>query len=210
MKTSGDVYIAGSRTIDDWRAFRNMLVPGSASASWQKAYEDYFFTRLSLRYLEPIRVLQENDTFQGEGFSILAIQCSLIEFLESTVQGLSYRYRRRGDPPLGPHEYSDSGDLFGHFLTKRTPFDREFDPGLASSFYKNVRCGLLHEARTKGGWTIWAKSPEGKMISSVKKIVYRNDFQNALLQFTKWYEGALTTNASLQQAFIRKFDSLCT
>jgi hypothetical protein len=209
MRTAGDVFIAGPKTAADWKAFRKTLVPGNDPESWQKAFADYFHTRLSLRYLKPISVLQENGTFQGEGFSIVAIQCTLIEFLESTVEGRSYRYCRRGDPPLGPYEYSDSSDLFVRFLTERTPFKEDFDADLAREFYKNVRCGLLHEARTKGGWTIWAKSPIGKIVSAADKIVYRDDFHCALLQFVEWHRGALVGDASLQEAFIRKFDSLC-
>ncbi len=209
MKTPGDVYIAGFRTADDWKAFRKTLVPGNGPEAWQKAFEDYFHTRLSLRYLEPIKVLQDSGTFQGEGFSIAAIQCTLIEFLESTAEGRSYRYLRRGDPPLGPHEYSDSSNLFVQFLTNRTPFKRNFDADLASDFYRNVRCGLLHEARTKGGWTIWAKSSDGTFVSAAEKIMYRDDFHEGLLQFIDWYKKELIADVSLQEAFIRKFDSLC-
>src|SRR5580692_5039394 len=101
-KTIGDVHIAGSLTTDDWRNFRSALVPGGAPAAWSKAFDDYFHARLSLRYLAPIKVLQNNGTFQGEGFSIAAIQCSIVEFLESTIQGKSYRFPRKGDPALGP------------------------------------------------------------------------------------------------------------
>jgi hypothetical protein len=98
-KTIGDVYIAGSLTTDDWNNFRATLTRGGDPAVWNKAFEDYFHTRLSLRYLGPIKVLQDNGTFRGEGFSIAAVQCSIIEFLESTVQGKSYRFRPRGRRP---------------------------------------------------------------------------------------------------------------
>ena len=209
MKTVGDVYIAGSKTIDDWNAFRKTLVPSGDQAFWKEAFDSYFHERLSLRYLEPIRVLQEHGTFQGEGFSIVAIQCTLIEFLASTVEGRNYRFRRAGDPPLGPHEYSNSSDLFIAFLETRQPFQNYFEHALARDFYEGVRCGLLHEARTKNGWTIWAKGPGEVVIDTAQKIVYRNDFQDAILAFVKWYEVALTSDVLLQEAFIRKFDSLC-
>ncbi len=209
MKTTADVYIAGSKTTDDWKAFRATLIPGGDPKQWQEAFDSYFHARLSLRYLNPISVLQENGTFQGEGFSIVAIQCTLIEFLESAVQGRSYRYWRSGDPPLSPHEYSKSGDLFITFLTTRVPFANTFNVQLARDFYEGVRCGLLHEARTKGGWTIWAKDPVGKLVSAVDKIVYRDNFQDGLLGFIEWYKRALLSDVALQEAFIRKFDSLC-
>lgn len=39
--------------------------------------------------------MQEKGTFTGEGFSITTIQCSLVEFLESTVQGSSYDVQKK-------------------------------------------------------------------------------------------------------------------
>ena len=83
MNKTGDTQIAGSLTPDDWKKFRATLTPGGATDLWKKAFDDYFHTHLSLRYLGPIKVLQDNGTFQGEGFSIAAIQCSIVEFLES-------------------------------------------------------------------------------------------------------------------------------
>jgi hypothetical protein len=209
-KTISDVHIAGSLTTDDWRHFRVALVPGGATAAWSKAFEDYFNARLSLRYLAPIKVLQDNGTFQGEGFSIAAIQCSIVEFLESTVQGKSYRFIRKGDPPLGTHEYAGSSGIFMSFLVNRVPFRNDFTTETAArDFYESVRCGLLHEARTKNGWTIWARSSDGKAADTNKKIMFRDNFQSGLLTFVGWYKCALRIDKALQEAFIRKFDSLC-
>jgi hypothetical protein len=210
-KTPGDIYIAGSKTVDDWNAFKSTLTVGGDPTVWLKAFDDYFHERLSLRYLGPIKILQDNGSLQGEGFSIAAIQCSLIEFLESTVQGISYHYRprRKGSPSPGPYEYSDSGDLFVQFLCRRQPFMKDFSRPLARDFYEGVRCGLLHEARTKKGWTIWAKGPIGTVANGQEKIMYRDNFQDALLKFIEWYKSTLPSNTSLQEAFVRKFDSLC-
>jgi hypothetical protein len=208
-KTVGDTHIAGSLTTDDWKAFKPTLTAND-KPQWEKAFADYFHTRLHLRYLDPIKVLQENGTFQGEGFSIAAIQCSIVEFLESTVQGKSYRFLRKGDPALGPYEYSSSSDIFISFLLHRTPFDKDFsDEQTARDFYAGVRCGLLHEARTKNGWTIWAKDSSGKTTDSHQKVMYRDNFQAGLLTFVEWYKAALPVDKALQDAFVRKFDSLC-
>jgi hypothetical protein len=208
MKVNDDVYIAGQKTCQDWQAFRARLVAGCERSVWEEAANGYFRERLSLRYFNPIKILQENGTFEGEGFSIVAIQCTLIEFLESTARGLSYRYVRRGEH-LGPYEYSSSCDLFVGFLCERQPFAKEFNRAVAQDFYEAVRCGLLHEARTKKGWTIWGQSPTGAIIGVNPKTVYRNDFQFAILQFVDWYCAALPDDTSLQEAFVRKFDSLC-
>jgi hypothetical protein len=206
----GNFIIAGEKRVSHWQHFRNTLVVGRTPALWEKAFKEYFHARLSYRYLNPLKTLRESGPMRGEGFSIIAIQCSLIEFLESTIQGKSYRYRRNGDPPLGQYEYSNSGSMFESFLMNRSPFDGEFTTQpLAHDFYASVRCGVLHEARTKNGWTILAKSKTGQLIDANLKIVYRDNFQSGLLRFVKWYKAELPLRVNLQEAFLRKFDSLC-
>lgn len=187
------------------------LVPGGDLAGWDAAFSDYFSARINLRYLEPINVIQNHDTELGEGFSIVAIHCTLVEFLESTMQGIKYRFVRK-DNQLGPFEYRKSGPVFIDFLSRRQPFANEFDMTLAQDFYKYVRCGLLHEACTKNGWLIHANDQTGAIVDAKdpkRPILIRNNFHNALLAFIKWYKGALATDPNIQEAFLRKFDSLC-
>jgi len=186
-----DIRIAGRKTVRDWKQFRTALAPGVGPDLWEDAFRVYFEARLSSRYLRPIETLQASRTLDGEGFSILAIHCTLIEFLESTLQGLSYRYVRRKDPPLRQYEYSESGKLFAAFLSTRQPFCKVFDPAIAADFYVGVRCALLHEARTKNGWIIKAKGPAIADVSAKNKIVYRNNFHAALLEFIQSYRMAL-------------------
>lgn len=208
MSKSANTYIAGSKTERDWLAFRSVLADGANASTWEIAFEDYFRTRLMLRYLEPIRVLQESGSHQGEGFSIVAIQCTLIEFLESTAQGLQYRYLRKGEK-LGPNEYSSSSAMFTAFLCGRKPFSNTFDETSARDFYVNVRCGLLHEAQTKGGWKVWAASQDGTIADVTEQIVYRDNFHGALLEYIDLYKTSLMSDEALQSAFVRKFDGLC-
>lgn len=200
-------YIAGRNTAENWYALRNQLEIGNPDG-WQKAFAEFFEARLYLRYLSPIKVLQDSGTFQGEGFSIVAIQCSLIEFLESTEQGTNYRYVRRGEK-LDAYEYSSSRDVFISFLTKRVPFSETFNEASAQEFYIGVRCGLLHEARTKNGWRIWAEGPRGTIALPEERIVFRNNFQESLLTYIRMYGERLPFDSMLQEAFVRKFNALC-
>jgi hypothetical protein len=206
MTTIPVQYIAGWKTVDDWRTFRDGL--RGSRGEWTRAYEEYFLTRLRLRYLEPIGLLQRELHYQGEGFSILAIQCTLIEFLEATFRGLAYRYLRRGET-CGPFEYSKSAELFADFLCTRAPFATRFDRPLAEDFYRDVRCGLLHEAQTKGGWRVWGRSSDLQIVDPKVRIVFRDDVQDALQACIDEYGRQLPADVGLQQAFLRKFDSLC-
>lgn len=207
IHAGADDYIAGSKTSKDWHAARERLVNGT-EAEWRVAVEEFFIQRLELRYLNPIRILQQNGSFSGEGFSIVAIQCSLVEFLESIYQGKNYRWLRKGDRP-GPYEYSLSGEMFVAFLRDRQPFSLIFNEVTATDFYEGVRCGLLHEARTKNGWRIWATASRPDVIADISsKILYRDGFQLGLLDFVARYRSLVPSNPELRRAFIRKYDSL--
>jgi hypothetical protein len=110
---------------------------------------------------------------------------------------------------LGQYEYCTSGDVFAAFLFKREPFSKTFNEETAEDFYRNVRCGLLHEARTKGGWRIWADGPDHVVADIAAKKVFRNNFQTALLEYIETFEAELLASRELRDAFVRKFDSLC-
>lgn len=205
----GNLYIAGWKTCNDWKKLKAQLVRTTSVELWGSAFDDYFVERLRGRYLNPINILQENGTFQGEGFSIVTIHCSIIEFLETTYRGLMYRYLRKGER-LGSFEYNNSCEIFVSFLTCRKPFENYFSKNIAEDFYKNVRCGLLHEARTKEAWIIHAKSVNQIIaINPKEKIVFRDNFQKAFEDYLDYYKKELISNDERKEAFIRKFDSLC-
>jgi hypothetical protein len=196
-------YIAGWNKRAAWQAMRARLVLGQPNG-WAEAFTDFYKQRLDLRYLNPIRVMQEHGTFTGEGFAIAAVQCTLIEFLESTEQGINYVYGRPG-----PFEYCKSGPVFVSFLTERQPFKGVFTKVAAVDFYQSVRCGLLHEAQTKNGWRIWGGNAlQGQYVDVANKIVNRDKFQAALLAYIADYGVRLPNDHALQAALLRKFDSL--
>lgn len=126
------VRIAGDRTDSQWNAFKTNLVAGQTPDLWKEAFNGYFNKRLETRYFKPIRMLQSKDNaeYEGEGFAIVTLQCSLIEFLETTVQGTSFRLLRTGDPPLGPFEYTigQSASIFKAFCARGSPFPRSSLP----------------------------------------------------------------------------------
>jgi hypothetical protein len=139
--------------------------------------------------------------------------CSLIEFLESCEKGDNFHFIGRSNYALQPHEYSErqASSYFKNFLKTRTPFDTLIPSTLVDNFYKDVRCGLLHEARTKGGWYISTTPSSGILISQKdgKITLFRDRLIPSLETYFLDYRSRLLVNLSAQEAFIRKFDHLC-
>lgn len=214
MPKCDNTQIAGYKTARDWCDFWDNfnLSANRCPEIWARAFDEYFYPRLKTRYLGPIDAIKRIDKAEGEGFSILAIQCTSVEFLESTIQGRKYVKRKgqeREEDLALRNEYSWSGGIFKSFLTHRHPFCNHFDLDSAASFYDDIRCGLLHEARTKNGWRIWEKSEVLSIIDPAKKIIFRNDFHLAIEEFIAWYQNELQAKQKLQEAFVRKSDHLC-
>lgn len=201
-------FIAGKLKVADWEARKAELSGENPTSTWKDTFKDFFVQRLEQRYLKPIRILQCCGSLEGEGFSILAIQCSLIEFLASTRQGLNYQHGAEKNNK--DHKYGDSQDMFVSFLRKLAPFSQTFTcKKYAKYFYVNIRCGILHEAATKNGWRIKANHPKKDAVADVGKcIVYRNNFQKAIEQYVEAYGRELAANKELQDAFIRKYDHI--
>ena len=204
--------IAGSFTADDWSKVSAQLVPGQDIESWDFAYETFFRHRLSTRYLQPIEQLKVLGNCDGEGFSIVAIQCTLIEFLATTFKGMNYRYVRNGDPPLGDYEYGNGRGrtIFAEFLSSRHPFCNTFSLDLAKDFYAGVRCALLHEARTRDGWLIQQRGSGTVLVEGPRKILFRDNLQDDILDYVERYRNELLASPDRQAAFKRKWDCLCS
>lgn len=150
-----NIKIAGDLTIGDWFRLKQSLEcnPGKDSL-WCDAYS-FFEKRINTRYLKPIEAIERDSDIEGEGFAITAIICSLIEALETFRLGKVYRRASKGNPLDETKEYFKSQPIFEDFLKNREPFKAHFSVGdLATNFYENVRCAVLHEAATRSGWTI--------------------------------------------------------
>lgn len=203
--------IARNKTVDDWHALRAQLQSGATRQLWDSAYKEFYRDRIDSRYLDPIASIQGRDVKEGEGFAIVALLCTLVEYLESCEQGVNFRLLS-GGAVLGNYEYSprEAAVLFKAFLSNRTPFDALVPSHLVDSFYQDVRCGLLHEARTKGGWEISSKSSEQLVSEGGGKItLFRNAIVPSLEKYFENYRVRLRVNTGTQEALIRKFDHLC-
>ncbi|MDD5674339.1 MAG: hypothetical protein PHC61_09255 [Chitinivibrionales bacterium] len=100
----------------------------------------FLFQRLHSRYINPFKF--ESDDFKKKnknGFAMMATYCLLIETLQSFKNGW-------GDSD------KKSEKAFKQFFTNNPHFKELKD--LGGKFYKQIRCGILHQGETIGGWKI--------------------------------------------------------
>ena len=112
--------------------------------------------RLLERYVDPLETAKKK-----HGFLMVAAACLLIETLESFYRGWLDTDERiqRGDieDPCKPADPARSrvsrGEAAFCYFFHREPAFVPFRP-YAHDFYVCVRCGILHQGETTGGWRI--------------------------------------------------------
>jgi len=149
--------------VSNWKSLREKLKNTyKYNSDWENAIE-LFNVRLDRKFFDPIEELINKNKQKGEGFTIVTTQCALIESLASFRTGEIFNHKRTKRSPR--YEYNQSGKMFVDFLHKDKIFENNFwimkngrkrkdTPFNASKFYSDVRCGLMHEARTKNEWFI--------------------------------------------------------
>lgn len=210
------MWIAGSKTDKDWAALRTQIQTNPTPALWESAFDDFYMARIRTRYLDPISAIEGLSHVAGEGFSIVALFCTLIEFLETCEKGHNFRLGADPTQTALTFEYGlrQGRGYFDNFLTTKKPFNTRFPPSLVPSFYADVRCGLLHEARTQGSWMITTRPSEGHLVRQVGTRIhlYRRELKPAFETYFTDYRQRLIAdiNGDLKPAFIRKFDHLAS
>lgn len=194
--------IAPGKTSQHWKELSGLLRKEPTQELWDQAITDFFKGRLDVRYIKPMRVLTENGSRRGEGFAIVTLQCALIEFLAAMRSGKRYEYGAKETDLV----YGSSKKLFIEFLEQVRPFAAWFAGKGATNFYSSVRCGLLHEARTNGGWRI--RFDGTPTIDAQNYIVYRESLRRALSAYVEAYVADVRREPAVQRAFISKFDDI--
>jgi hypothetical protein len=184
--------ISGEFQAKDWPSLRSRLKADEAKA-WEEAVE-MLKQRLSGRYLEQARALLDRPY---SGFSVLAIDCAVVEALEQF---------RQGEPET---PYKESEDYFKNFLT-RGRFNAFFSKDDAGLFYHTVRCGILHQAESKED-TLVKKSPASFVVQTSPSgkglIINARRFHEELEGALEDYATALMADeGTLRTSFIKKMN----
>lgn len=201
---------------NEWSIARQYINRGDNSML-EKAIS-IFKNRLENKYLIPIKHLQslsdKDSPGKGEGFAIMTLACCLIEFLQSTREGVVYKHKDVNSTSISralPYEYSSSSKLTIEFLTKNEPFKSYFTSNnKAAKFYDQVRNGLVHEAATKKKTLIHRTNNQGLLIKNEADnyIVYRDIFVSYLRKYFKSYIDQIRKDQDLMKNFTRKMDYL--
>lgn len=198
-----EIYIADNYKLADYLGIT--LTMQSSELEWEKAI-NIFITRLQGRYFDAINKLSDNGNIaemQKYGFSIVSIQCLLIDTLVKFRYGplkskkgtLSYNYENR--------------EQFTKFL--KTEFPQDFNQKMALSFYKDIRCGVMHFGTTKRNSRLTCDSShliteiEGKNISvdiSVLEEELEQYFQQYIEEIKKGSQIELRENFIIAMNYI--------
>lgn len=172
------------------------------SKNWDIAIE-YLEKRLNERFVEPTEILIASEDSKPAiekkyGFTILAIDCLLIETLQSFYEGVTDSSKQ-------------SKDLFVRFLRNRILFKTFFSSDVeAEDFYKKFRCGILHQAQTASDTKVWSV---GRLLFNDGSylIVNRDLFHISLRKELANYFSELKnrTNIVLLENFKKKMDFIC-
>jgi hypothetical protein len=214
----------------EWTKIRKKL---NQEYKYDKTWSDaisLFDKRLKRKFFDPIQVLINGNALKGEGFTIVTVQCALIEMLAAFRNGKIFNHHKTSTSPK--YEYKESQKMFTSLLRTASIFENNFwvlnknnkkvidKPYSSSEFYSNVRCGLMHEARTKENWYITA-TPSTKSVKTEKKFIitedgkikiYRTVLHHRLLDYLSEYESELRIDSKesevLRKYFARKLDHL--
>lgn len=214
---------------EEWTSLRLGLSQSyEFSNSWKQSI-DLFKKRISDRYLNPIEKLIKQDLKEGEGFTILTVQCTLIEMFAAFRIG---KIHNNKNGCLDKYEYRSSKRVFIDFLHIAKIFEgifwtqpknqrkRKSEPYDASLFYEEVRCGLIHEARTKGKWLInapYTKANARKATVFIEPVgddfkIYRTVLHYRLENYLNEYSEILMLEnrkgENSRRNFARKMDHL--
>jgi hypothetical protein len=145
---------------------------------------EFIYQRLYSRYLKPFQFDcgKYREQYKN-GFAIMANCCLLIETLQSFKEGW-------GD---SRHHEQDAFDLFFKKDTKVKRYTEDAKtPGIANlgvEFYKNIRCGILHQGETKNGWKIRRDSDD--VFDFARRVINADLFSKTLKNSLETYHDEL-------------------
>ncbi len=166
-----NLWIAPKYYAEDWR---KLDLRRPESPNWSKAV-DIFDNRIYGRFLAPVDAIANHHDAMirwFSGFTIIAIDCLLIETLYQFYNGVD-------------ETNIDHQKAFWHFFRDSAHFKPHFTRKKAYKFYTHFRCGILHQAQTK------IKSKIRLFQDTMVQLIDPNDIDQGLIIDREKFHQAL-------------------
>jgi len=167
------IELAKGFTIGDYRRLELDL----GSEENRRKVAEFIEKRFRERYISPLRSIPKENR---NGFSIVALSCLMIESLGCYQLGWEGTHHK-SEPRRDPRNNDKSERAFEEILKKES-----FEGIDYKEFYHNIRCGILHQGETYGGWRITRRG--NLLIDSENRILNANlllgAVEKALVDYT--------------------------
>src|ERR1700729_3233075 len=95
----------------EWTKIRAKLnQPYKYENVWWEQAITLFDKRVRRKFLDPIQLIINGKTLKGEGFTIVTVQCALIEMFAAFRKGKIFNHNRTSGSPK--YEYRESQKMF--------------------------------------------------------------------------------------------------
>jgi len=168
-----EIKLAKGFTIGDYRRLESNL----ESEQNRRKIAEFIEKRFRERFITPLRSIPKGDR---NGFSIVALSCLMIESLGCYRLGWEGTDCKSEPVVKGPRRNDKSRRAFNEILEKG------FEGIDYEEFYHKIRCGILHQGETYGGWIIRRRG--SLLIDSENRILNANllldAVERALVDYT--------------------------
>jgi hypothetical protein len=154
----------------------------------RQALAQFVRDRFNERYFRPI---ESTSSANKHGFTIMAVCCLVIEALESFYEGKADTRRQ-------------SKEMFDAFFRRDTPL--KVFAGGDDWFYKDIRCGILHQGEARGGWHILRSGP---LLDVPTKGINATRFIRELCKVVDTYANQIQHDEVLWALFKKKMKAVC-
>lgn len=203
-----DETLFGDKTSADWKA---ALDGGNPT---EILFDDFLMPRLNARYFSPVEKLNVHpDRNNGEGFLIVSALCAAIEFLGALRQGTTYAPKLANAPGWeGKGFVADSrSNAYFSLILGHGVFSGQFGAYM-DDFCSNVRCSLLHDARTTNNWRIrndLTSASDALIVDGDVKRINRTALLSLICDYLRAYRLELIKDMDLREKFIQKMNAIC-
>lgn len=194
--------ISSSDTNESWS---KLNLNDNDSGDWDEAIK-IFKNRFETRFFKPLEALTEHPEEKIKfysGFTVLAIDCLLIETFNQFYHGIED----------SEEKFKYNCQTFKDFFERSDFFKNDFDTEeKIAIFYQHIRCGLLHQGETKENTRVNLKKAQLISLidnSGIKSIeLNRREFHKRVTNYFHDYISKLNDKSEwqLRRNFKTKMD----